>query len=384
MIAVLTWKLYNFGTALQAFSLVKFIEKNNEKNGGCKILNYSLPERKKIIRVNNLTIRDWCNKINNRITIWGKEKKNQKIKERYLKEIYLQQEKFKRFYDLIPHDNHEVHITESAYFNSVYDKIIVGSDQVWNPKYFCETYFLDFIDDSKKYTYAPSLGVGYLTAKEKEFLKNRLENHFQRLSVRERTGVNLLKTILPDNDIVNVLDPTLLFTGKQWKSMFDLNSKEEEKYILVYTLSDNLWYKNAINQLVKETKIKKVKYITPEDNLYFYADQNDLIVETGPIEFLKLIYNAQFVITDSFHGVCFSLNFEKQFICLSRFKENNKKNENSRIKDLLEQLDMYEKVFFKSSKISISVIDYDEINKRMDILRKQSERYLLEIIKNNV
>ena len=64
---------------------------------------------------------------------------------RFTEEIVIQKKKFREFYNCIPHDNHNVNVTEMEYFNSNFEKIIVGSDQVWNPRYFCETYFLNFM-----------------------------------------------------------------------------------------------------------------------------------------------------------------------------------------------------------------------------------------------
>ena len=376
MIGVLTWKLYNFGTALQAFALVEFVSMNS-KSKGCKLLNYSLPGRNEIVQVNNLTFVDYINKINNRISVWKKDKRNRKDSLRFTEEIVIQKKKFREFYNCIPHDNHNVNVTEMEYFNSNFEKIIVGSDQVWNPRYFCETYFLNFIRDSKKYSYAPSLGVSCLTREEEGFLKSKLKGHFQQISVREKTGKILLDKIIPEQQVECVVDPTLLFTGEQWCEKLKLHENiDQGRYILVYTLSDNIWYKDAIKRVSRELGVRKIIYITSEYILYFYANEAGLKVDVGPIEFLNLMKNAEFIITDSFHGACFSLNFEKQFICLSRFREKNKKSENSRIVDILKQLDIWEKVYFNNSNIDINMLNYEEINKKLNVLRNHSIKYL--------
>lgn len=380
MIAVLTWKLHNYGTALQAFALVKFISNKNKEYGGCKLLNYSLPDRKQLVQVEKMKFYDYVLKFSHRFSVFKKNVKNKKYEIYYAKDLSEKKQKFNDIYNLIPHDQHRVNVSEKTYFNNVYEKIIVGSDQVWNPKYFCETYFLNFVDDNKKFSYAPSLGVSFLTLEEEKFLRKKLYGHFQKISIRETIGGNLLRKILPGQKITYTIDPTLLFSGTQWSEMFNLKSEQDEKYILVYTLADNSWYKKAISLIVNKTKINKVIYLTQDDNLYFYHNENNFIVNAGPIDFLNLLKNAQFVITDSFHGVCFSINFEKQFVCFSRFKENNRKHENSRVVDLLNQFNICEMVYFETPKVLINHLDYSQINKKLNALRKKSEEYITEII----
>lgn len=382
-IGILTWKLHNFGTALQAYALVNAVAEMSENQ--CKLLNYSLPRKECIVQVAPLTVKEFMRKIENRFILQKKDKRNIQVKQRYKEQIAEQHLRFRKFYEQIPHDNHEVSIKEKEYFDYTYEKVIVGSDQVWNPKYFCETYFLNFVSDEKKYSYAPSIGVDNLKEAEREYLRLKLKGHFQNISVREKTGKELLENILPNEKVDNVLDPTLLFNGSWWEKSFKLSEKrDKDKYMLVYTLSDNLWYKDAISKIQKELNVKKIVYITPEDNLYFYDESENVVVNAGPIEFLTLVKNAECVITDSFHGVCFSLNFEKTFWCLSRFnsRKKNIRNENSRVYDLLSSLKIENRFCKENFKIQVDTMDYGRINFDLNELRKQSQEYLKEIIKN--
>lgn len=382
MIGVLTWKLHNFGTALQAYALVTAVEEISGKE--CKLLNYNLPGSDCIEKVCTLTLNDYRNRIKNRCIVWRKSYKNRKIQEKFSEQIDEQHIKFNEFYGKIPHDNQRVSVTKKQYFDNTYEKIIVGSDQVWNPKYFCETYFLNFVSDEKKYSYAPSIGCDYLKEEQSTYLKEKLEGHFQRISVREKTGKKLLEEILPNEIIESVLDPTLLFDGEWWTSKLSLVEKKNiDEYILVYTLSDNMWYKEAILNIQKSLNIQKIIYITPEDNLYFYKEVDNIVINAGPTEFLDLIKNAEYIITDSFHGVCFSLNFEKTFWCLERFgNKNYQRNENSRIKDLLFELDLNDRFCQKGSNIKRGRLDYNDVNLKLLELRKKSKMYLYNIIQN--
>lgn len=379
LIAVLTWKLHNFGTALQAYALVKYISEI-EGEGNCKLLNYTLPGREQLVRCGVLTFKEFLEKAKNHFEIQRKERKNRKTRIYYERNIQLQHYKFRDFYARIPHDDHRVCLAEREYFDRIYDKVIVGSDQVWNPKYFCETYFLDFVSDEKKYSYGPSLGVNFLKKEEKQYLKSKLKNHFQNICVRETTGRKLLEGVLPEEKITCVVDPTLLYDGKQWTSMLHLHSDEDQDYIIVYTLSGNGWYKEVVSKIQKVIGIEEVIYITPEDNLYFYKNEKNLKTDLGPIEFLSLIKNAKYVITDSFHGVCFALNFEKNFICLNRFNNKGETiNENSRILDLLENLEISD--CFCNNKLNIKrTIDYENVNVKLNTLRSHSQNYLKKLL----
>ncbi len=380
-IAVLTWKLHNYGTALQAFALVMYISKSSEYD--CKLLNYSLPNKDKIDKVVPIRRIDLLRKSVNYITSKMNWLRNKKVKKYYRKDIDSQHTKFTKFYNMIPHDNHEVSLKESYYFNSTYDKVIVGADQVWNPKYFCSTYFLDFVADDKKFSYAPSLGVSTLKNEEKEYLKSKL-SHFNMISIREWTGKRILEGII-NKSVDWVVDPTLLFNKKQWDELLNLSDEEDEEYIFVYTLSAHHWYKNIINRIKEQLEFPKIIYVCTEDNLYFYEKESNIYVNSGPIEFVKLLRNARYIITDSFHGLCFSLIYEKYFTYLNRFDDSHiVRGENSRVIDLLNFLNIYDRFCKKNDKEAVcGKIYYEQINKRLNILRNNSIQYISKILKDN-
>ena len=380
-IGVLTWKLYNFGTALQAYAMVQAVSENITEADECNLLNYNLPGRDPLVIGVSLSLKDYLLKVENRILVKRKSNKNKEARTLYEQEIKTQHVRFREFYNEISHDDHKV-LEERDYFDQEYEKIIVGSDQIWNPKYFCETYFLDFVSRKKRYSYAPSMGVDFLRNEEKEYLKQKLGNgKFQNISVREQTGKKLLQEILPKENIECVLDPTLLFTGIQWSEMLHLSEENNDNYILVYTLSDNRWYKEAIKKIQKEIGVEKVIYITPEDNLCFYQETESVIVDAGPVEFVSFIKNAKYIITDSFHGVCFALNFERNFTCLSRFGDKKDiRSENSRLLDLLDSVELKKQFFNSNSVIEIGKIDYEQVSFKLEKLRKQSKEYLKEIV----
>lgn len=373
-IAVLTWKINNYGTALQAFALVKFINECCTIN--CSLLNYSFPEKKLLVQVNRNNLIDYFHKIKNRIYIDLKEKKNKKYVLYYYKSIERQNQRFYNFYQSIPHDNVKVCFDNKLYFDNKYNRIIVGSDQVWSPKYFCDTYFLDFIPKSKRYSYAPSLGVSKLSNQEKMYLHEKVQD-FQAVSVRERIGQKMLKELLADKDVTCVVDPTLLFDEKEWDRLLDVCDSKCEDYLLVYTLSTSKWYKSIIEKCKNTMNIKEVKYLTSNDNLFFYHSNPFIITDAGPREFVQLVRNAKFVVTDSFHGLCFSIIYKKQFVCLDRFG-NKRGEENSRIISLLESLELQD-AFCSRRNFSIKEINYFFVSSLLNSMVERSKNYLFTI-----
>lgn len=375
-IGVLTWKLHNFGTALQAYALVQYV---GSQNADTALLNYSLPDKSRLVRLNATTLPVLCKKVKNRVKLFAGQRKNRKAAQQYGTQIRLQGERFRQFYAQIPQDRHKVAKEESAYFNGEYDKILVGSDQVWNPKYFCETYFLDFAEDAKKYSYAASLGVSNLTNPEKAFLQDRLA-HFQTIAVREPTGQKMLQALMPQRKVECVLDPTLLLSGKEWESTLNLEEKKGEKYILVYTLGENAWYKKAIRKAQNLLNISKVICITPSEKLYFYRGIGEIVADAGPVEFLNLLKNAEYVITDSFHGVCFSVNFQKQFTCLERFNSKNKGHENARVTDFLESVGLQDRMASNCEEISVAPILFKTTEEKLSKQKSNAQNYLKTIL----
>ena len=130
---------------------------------------------------------------------------------------------------------------------------------------------------------------------------------FDRITVREKTAADLVESMLGERPPV-VLDPTLLLTPADWARFAADTGKKDEDYIFVYTVfnSEDLWA--FASDLSKRTglPIRTVSYskLHRHDALYSFT--------AGPDEWLELIANARYVVTNSFHGLAFSVNFNKQ------------------------------------------------------------------------
>lgn len=167
-----------------------------------------------------------------------------------------------------------------------------------------KSYFLDFVWDSKeRFSYAASMGSVKLSEDEKKVISKELFL-YKNISVREKDAQKCLERITP-KPITKVLDPVFLLSREQWNQLIQ-SEKIKYKYILVYVLHEEEVYKVA-ERISKETG---VKIICLQNNLKKPIKAN-YIFSAGPEEFLALIKNATYVVTDSFHGAAFSIIFRK-------------------------------------------------------------------------
>lgn len=242
-----------------------------------------------------------------------------------------------------------------------YDFFIVGSDQVWNPNFkILDKMFLNFTDSQKKISYAASMGCENLTKKQKLLFRNKLKD-FKAISVRENKAKDLLKEVLPQKHIEVLVDPTLLLSSEKWKIVEKKPNWEVPKnYILTYFLGD---ISDELRSLIKRFLVdKNLKIINILDK-----NNNDWY-KIGPSEFLYLVRNADYVITDSFHGTVFSIIMKKQFMVIKR-KLGKEGNMISRIDTLLTLFGLKEHLMSECTYKEINkILDYD--NKNIDEIIK--------------
>lgn len=246
--------------------------------------------------------------------------------------------------------------------NGKYDVFITGSDQVWNLE--CSgndsTYFLDFVKSGTKNSYAASLGMP--SADDKK-IKNLLMD-FDKISVREASGAQYLQKVTGKAYPV-VLDPTFLIDCKTWGKLFDLTFGE--KYVLVYeVLNGNQLFEHA-KRFAKSHKLKLV-CITSSNKPRGGAQ---VIRDAGPIEWLKLFAGAAYIFTNSFHGLAFSLNFQKQFF-VEMLPPPAKTN--TRIIEMLETTGLLERSAANAEKLND--IDYNVVSLKINEDRINSLEFL--------
>jgi hypothetical protein len=258
---------------------------------------------------------------------------------------------------------------------SGYDVYVAGSDQIWNPVCVNEkgqidlAYFLDFVPiEAKKISFASSVG-GHKYSKAESVHVKLLLSRFKHLAVREKDTQVYLETLL-NKPIKHVLDPTLLLNKQEWLSAVGgASSTDIAGYILLYTVPKVSLIKDAVNYFAKKLGLK---VISLEQGLMAGARVDKQIRDAGPKEFIELFANASFVITDSFHGTCFALNFEKPFVAVSPGKHSN------RIESLLNLVGL-EGRLLKDSNEMIKIpaeVDVSFALDRLNALRAESTIYL--------
>ncbi len=262
-----------------------------------------------------------------------------------------------------------------------YDIYIVGSDQVWNPysNINLEPYFLTFAPkNKKKISYASSFGVSKIpldaTSSYKECLNNL--NH---ISVREEQGVEIIRDLI-GRKACHVLDPTLLLDFNGWVSVATFPI-EKKNYLLLYVLTNSDYATQLAKKVAEDLNLTLVRIC--KNAMQQDSDKSIInIIDAGPSEFVGLFMNASFVITNSFHGTTFSVNFKKSFYTvLPEHKENN-----SRQESFLSMLGLSERLIKENSPPPEAVhhkIDFIAPSGRLDEARKSSIEYLVNVLEES-
>ena len=191
-----------------------------------------------------------------------------------------------------------------------FDFAVCGSDQIWNPRYGMPSlYFLDFMPQHKRVALAPSLGVDTLDACYQAEYRKMLCG-MQHLSAREQSGADILQA-LTGQSVPALQDPTFWIGAEQWREMAKAPAHIPQKpYLLCYFLGRiTTAYQKKIDLYAKAHGLA-VTHIANRDFPEYYA--------AGPCEFLWLAAHADMICTDSFHGVAFSLIFNRPFAAFER------------------------------------------------------------------
>ena len=271
---------------------------------------------------------------------------------------------------------------ELTEFASNMDAVVVGSDMLWHPINIEHDYFtLTFVpNEVKKISYATSFGTTVIPKYQKKSAKAFLDR-FDAISVREDSGLKVLENLGVVKSARVVLDPTLLFTANDWDDVRNDDCCIDQTYILCYFLGVNKWHREIANNLRKQTGYKIV--MLPHLDEYIFGDDefgDYQLYNVGPSELLGLIKNARFVLTDSFHGTCFSVLYHKQFLTFNRFMKKNTQSTNTRIDSLLRKLNLEERrVISPITNVKEMIeaeIDFSKADKVLEKMRNISVEYL--------
>lgn len=266
--------------------------------------------------------------------------------------------------------------------NGQYDKFVVGSDQVWNPRNNGRdvSYLLSFVEDkTKAISYSSSFGVLSIPDYIKSDYVNCL-NSIQNLSTREQSGVKLIKK-LTGRDAKLVLDPVFLLSKEQWQELA-ASTPINGRYLFSYTNR-----KDQMSKFLKTTGYKmdglkhhKLSRFTTIGD--FVNPSVKVKYDMSPTEFLANVNGAQMVVSASFHCICFSIIMNKPFVCF--LTGNDGKDE--RLKTLLTHFGLMNRVYHEGMTLAEvqKEIDWQKVNSFMEEKRKDSIDFLLKSIKGTL
>lgn len=288
-------------------------------------------------------------------------------------------------YDISP----SYHVSEIAVLNKYCDAFVLGSDQLWNygvTKIFGHSYFLDFAgDNKKKIAYATSFGGSDFDA-PKEFQEKAIQcmRRMNAISVREKEGVEICKNIFGVK-ATHVLDPVLMADPSVLGGLADSCGRlEKEPYIATYILDPTPEKRKAL--LHVSEKLDK-KLINMLDGWYNKFAENkkkmnlpDCVENLQVEQWLSYFKNSDFVITDSFHGTCMAILFNKPFIAIG-----NPARGSSRFESLLGTFNLWNRYAKSPEEILknpefLKPVDYAPVNAAIAEQRKESLQWLKDAL----
>lgn len=348
----------NFGGALQAYALRRVIEENC--NADTEIIDYRnwfirFTDRIRLLPISSNRqeiisgIRTMKERINRRNRFGNFTKKNNKLSRKYLNRWQIRKNP--------PGD----------------DKYVCGSDQIWNPFItmgVARNYFLGFEDHfENKIAYAPSFGTEGVAKRYEGTIKRYIEE-IKYLSVREKSGQELIKRIT-GREAERLIDPTFLLKKEEWQKIAN-DPKQTEPYILLYIMQRDEEVYGYARRIKDNLGIKLI-----EISRYGYQPDfvDETLIDVGPAEFLGLFNNASYICTNSYHGLAYSIIFEKDF-CLIPCKKFK-----ARIDNMLELLQI--DIGYMEEKIDgdfTAKYDKEFVKKQIIRERKKAIKYLTESI----
>ena len=348
---------YNYGSALQAYALQAYLNKNDKK---VKVIDFVLKS-------------DFEQYHLFRTSLYKKHIKVFVADLLFFPKNYKRKKNFSKFLKTY------IELTEKTYFdseqmrelNQQFDTFICGSDQIWNlacTRGIVPAYFLGFANDEKrKIAYAPS--IAHLTFEDNliqglSYYLNRLDA----ISVREKSTIQVISS-LTDKPVYHTLDPTLLLRKEDYTSI--ISPQKTSKYIFVYMLE---YCENLIQYVCKLSHKTgmKIIHISRRGAWKYHHAKN--VYGCSPNDFLSYIHYADYIVTNSFHATVFSIIFQKKF-CTFKTKHSF-----SRMVDLLESVGLSKRLYKKQFDIS-QEIDFCEVNKKLEELKKDSMDFLERSLK---
>lgn len=361
---VVSYNIYanftNYGSALQSWALHQAIKKISKGRWEPVLVDYC-PDI--------LSDKDPLNPMKH---MWDTDEESRKMCELSLPAIRVNYEKFDQFY-------HEEFIRTSqkytsSNFNDVVKKenidgFVCGSDTIFciDEFGFDDGYYANYdcMKNGYSVSYAASFGDSHFDKDSYKMLNDRLQN-FKALALREAAMLPYVQehTTVP---VRKVVDPTLLLTTEEYNKIL-APKQEVEKYILLYARRYNPKMEAFADKIAKEKGWKVIEISLRATN----SNKHRMFYEAGVEEFLSLVKHAEYVITNSFHGMIFSVQYKRPFYVFSREQCDGK------IAELLEMFGLSDRLLVSGEEPIAKEINYDNVHDRIEKARKESLCFLEE------
>ncbi len=301
--------------------------------------------------------------------MWDKDDESRRLCELSLPAIKINYEKFDNFYKT------KFNRTSEKYTSVNFDKItskenidgfICGSDTIFciDEFGFDDGYYANYdCMRNKSISYAASFGDAHFTEDTLITLNNRLKN-FKSLGIRENSMISYIREHVNVN-IKKVLDPTLLLDASDYDSI--ATSRQHEKpYLLLYARRHNHKMTEYAEKLAKEQNLEIVEISLRAEN----AQKHRMFYEAGVEEFLSLVKHADYIVTNSFHGMIFSVIYQRPFVIFSREQCDNK------ITELLNLFGIKDRLFVIGNEPKPQSIKYEVVHNKIEKERNNSIKFL--------
>ena len=367
VLLVTIFKVPNFGSVLQAYATQKTLENQGFE---CKVLNYDHNNSDWSV-AHGVKKQSGKNKIGRLLGLNAHHRKANKLAKFAAAHLHLT----RQYYNI-------ENIEREEYGH--YDKYIVGSDQVWNTRFTNgdPVFLLDFVkgNEADCYAISSSFASNAIDTKHKEKFLTGLKK-FKQISVREQNGINILNSLGISNASLT-LDPTLLLSSNEWNKLIEKERILPKKYILLYMLCYAFDPRPLIFNVLKRYQKELDCPIIALEGYTECKGQTDLDIvdatDSSVSEFLQLFANASLVVTSSFHGTAFALNYGKPLLSITP------DNDDDRQRTLLHTLGLEQCISTVAGgkDISYPFYDKDDEQNRLKCIRSNSLNIInQEIIK---
>lgn len=355
-------KINNYGAALQAYALNHHIRSLGHDAKTIDFRTYRVAESYKLLH----PVENRMDLVRNAQAMFyaGKLRRRKARFDRFLAEKVPMT-------DQAWYSNEELRAAELDF-----DTYICGSDQIWNThcRNYDDAFILEFARGrGERISYAASLGASSIHPEMQERFRREL-SEYRAVSVRESDAVSIIEP-LAGKPVAHVCDPVLLLTPEQWRKTAAAPLMKEP-YIFFYHVKGDLPGMRAYVRALSERTGMKIVAVTM--NLREMLYPNVKHYDAGPAEFLSLIDNAAYVVTNSFHATAFSLLFRKKFMVFSPRSSGP-----SRLTSILASSSLMDRVWDKGGCTPIEgEIDYDAAWQRLRPFVDASAEFLKKALED--